>query len=165
MEKDIRNLIESVSVLTKKTDGLTDSVSVLTKKTDGLADSVSVLTKTTGDLTESVSVLTKTTSDLTESVDIISKTTLKILETMATKEELALVKTELKSDIGQVSTKLDQVESDLKSFKVETRERFDAVDKHLGEIDENISGVVEDYHPRIIALEEKVFGHSTLAEA
>ena len=136
MEKDIKNLIESVSVLTKKTDGLADSVSILTK----------------------------TTGDLTESVDIISKTTLKILETMATKQELALVKTELKSDIGQVSTKLDQVESDLKSFKVETRERFDAVDKHLGEIDENISGVVEDYHPRIIALEEKVFGHSTLAE-
>ena len=65
----------------------------------------------------------------------------------------------------ETNTHFNNLESDLKSFKIETRERFDVVDKRLNEIDENISGIVEDYHPHIVALEEKVFGSSTLAEA
>ena len=79
------------------------------------------------------------------------------MATMANKEELNAVKLELKTDIGQVRT-------DLKSFKSETHERFDKLEEHLKENEESVGAVVTDYHPHIIALEEKVFGHSTLAE-
>ena len=73
---------------------------------------------------------------------------------MATKEALEEIKVDL-----------TQVKVDLQSFKVETRERFDSIDEKLKDMDENVTGIVGDYHPHIVALEEKVFGHSTLAEA
>ena len=81
----------------------------------------------------------------------------KIEAKMATKEELNAVKLELKTDIEQIKT-------DLQSFKSETHERFDKLEEHLKENEESVGAVVADYHPHIIALEEKVFGHSTLAE-
>ena len=65
---------------------------------------------------------------------------------------------------SKVDTRFDQIDTDLKSFKTETNESFDRIDNKLDEIDENINGIVKDYHPHIIALEEKVFVHSTLAE-
>ncbi len=76
---------------------------------------------------------------------------------MATKDELSALRLDLKTDIAQVST-------DLQSFKSETHARFDTLEEHLKENEESVGAIVADYHPRIIALEEKVFGHSTLAE-
>ena len=99
--------------------------------------------------------------NLIASVDVISKTTLKILETMATKEELNIVKT----DLSEVKIDLSEVKTDLKSFKIETRESFDRLEKNLKENEESIGAIIADYHPHIIALEEKVFGSSTLTEA
>ena len=78
-----------------------------------------------------------------------------IASTMAT---MATDITVLKSDVAEIK-------SDLSSFKQETRENFDKVNSRLDDLEETVTGIVKDYHPRIIALEEKVFGHSTLAEA
>ena len=99
--------------------------------------------------------------NLIASVDVISKTTLKILETMATKEELNIVKT----DLSEVKIDLSEVKTDLKSFKIETRESFDRLEKNLKENEERIGTIIADNHPHIIELEEKVFGSSTLTEA
>ena len=87
------------------------------------------------------------------------------LTRMATKEDLTRMAT--KEDLTRMATKEDlaQISVDLQSFKVETRERFDSLEEKLKDMDENITGIVGDYHPHIVALEEKVFGHSTLAEA
>lgn len=70
----------------------------------------------------------------------------KIENTMATKEDVA------------------QVRTDLQSFKSETHERFDKLEEHLKENEASTDAIITDYHPHIIALEEKVFGHSTLAD-
>ncbi len=88
-------------------------------------------------------------------------------EKMATKEELKNELIKVYSILETMATKesLDQIKVELRDFKSETRERFDSVDERLNEIDENIDGVVQDYHPHMVALEEKVFGVSTLAEA
>ncbi|HUD44044.1 MAG TPA: hypothetical protein VMR41_00720 [Patescibacteria group bacterium] len=56
----------------------------------------------------------------------------------------------------------DQASSDLKSFKTETRERFDTLEEKVDGIDENVNAIITDYHPRIKILEEKVLGFSTL---
>ncbi|MDP2750698.1 MAG: hypothetical protein Q8O89_07755 [Nanoarchaeota archaeon] len=61
-----------------------------------------------------------------------------------------------------LTQKIEQVSTDLKSFKIETRERFDTLEKKVDGIDENINAVITDYHPKIKLLEEKVFGFSTL---
>ncbi len=70
----------------------------------------------------------------------------------------------VKNDIGELKTKVNQIDSDLQSFKTEIRERFDKTDDRLDKIDETAGAIIKDYHPHIIALEEKVFGSSTLAE-
>ena len=64
----------------------------------------------------------------------------------------------------QILEAITIIASDLREFKQETRERFDSIDLRLEEIDDSINGIIRDYHPRIIALEEKVFGASALAE-
>ena len=72
----------------------------------------------------------------------------------------------VKKDINDVesslSKKIEQVSTDLKSFKTETRERFDTLEKKVDGIDENVNAIITDYHPRIKVLEEKVLGFSTL---
>jgi len=89
-----------------------------------------------------------------ELLEAMNRSFSRIEEKMATKEALEEIKVDL-----------TQVKVDLQSFKVETRERFDSIDEKLKDMDENVTGIVGDYHPHIVALEEKVFGHSTLAEA
>jgi hypothetical protein len=91
----------------------------------------------------------------------------RVEERMATKEELAIVKADvssLKTDVSSLKTDVAQIKTDLQSFKIETRENFEKLSKDIKENEESIGAVVEDYHPHIVALEEKVFGHSTLAE-
>ena len=97
--------------------------------------------------------------------DLTRMATKEDLTRMATKEDLTRMAT--KEDLTRMATKEDlaQISVDLQSFKVETRERFDSLEEKLKDMDENITGIVGDYHPHIVALEEKVFGHSTLAEA
>ena len=46
----------------------------------------------------------------------------------------------------------------MQTFKTETRERFDKVDESIKDLNENIEGIIGDYHPHIVALEEKVLG-------
>ena len=107
----------------------------------------------------------KDIKNLIKSVDLISKTTLKILETMATKEELNVVKKDLsvvKKDVSVLKTDVSDLKTDQKSFRTETRESFNRLEKNLKENEESVGAVVADYHPHIIALEEKVFGSSTL---
>jgi chorismate synthase len=82
-----------------------------------------------------------------ELLQSINKGFSRIEEKMVTKDEFAEVKT------------------DLKSFKTETRESFSKLEKNLKENEESVGAIVADYHPHIIALEEKVFGSSTLAES
>ncbi|MFZ1019552.1 MAG: hypothetical protein WAN61_00975 [Minisyncoccia bacterium] len=99
-----------------------------------------------------------------ELLDAMNRGFSRIEEKMATKEELAGVKIELKSDISSLKTDVAQIKTDLQSFKTETRENFEKLSKDIKENEESIGMVVADYHPHIVALEEKVFGHSTLAE-
>ncbi|KKR62873.1 hypothetical protein A2643_00880 [Candidatus Nomurabacteria bacterium RIFCSPHIGHO2_01_FULL_39_220] len=127
---------------------------------------------TNEDLAKLISNLSVTTDGNTKAIDLISKTTLKILETMATKEELNIVKkdvsgikTELvgvKKDVSVLKTDVSDLKTDQKSFRTETRESFNRLEKNLKENEESVGAVVADYHPHIIALEEKVFGSSTL---
>ena len=71
----------------------------------------------------------------------------------------------MKSDIIDLKKDVQEISSDLKSFKIETRENFEKLGKDIKDNEESINGIVNDYHPDIIALEEKVFGRSTLAGA
>src|SRR3989338_4690707 len=113
---------------------------------------------TNEDLAKLISNLSVTTDGNTKAIDLISKTTLKILETMATKEELNIVK----KDVSVLKTDVSDLKTDQKSFRTETRESFNRLEKNLKENEESVGAVVADYHPHIIALEEKVFGSSTL---
>jgi len=81
----------------------------------------------------------------------------RIEEKMATKSDLISLKLELKTNISEVKT-------DLKSFKAETRESFHKLEKNLKENKESVEAIIADYHPHIIALEEKVFGSFSLVE-
>ena len=83
-------------------------------------------------------------------------------EKMVTKDDFQNFKTETQQRFDKVDSKIDQVSTDLKDFKTETRERFDGVDESIKELNENVEAVIEDYHPRINTLEEKVFGKPTL---
>ena len=53
---------------------------------------------------------------------------------------------------------------DLHNFRKYTEDRFDDVDGKLAEMNENIGGIVSDYHPRIIALEKATFDDTSLEE-
>ena len=71
----------------------------------------------------------------------------------------------LKSDVSDLKSDMAEVKSALSSFKVETRENFEKVNGRLDDLEESVNGILKEYHPRIIGLEERVFGTSTLAEA
>ena len=72
--------------------------------------------------------------------------------------------TKIENTMTTMATDVGQVKTDLKSFKSETHERFDKLEEHLKENEASTDAIITDYHPRIISLEEKVFGHSTLAD-
>ncbi len=119
-----------------------------------------------------------TNEDIAELIESLAVSTNrgfeKIEQNMVTKKEFSKVQTDLtqvqtdltqvQTDLTQVQTDLSQMQTDYKSFRTETVERFDKIDISIKEINENIEGIVADYHPHIVALEEKVFGFSTLAQ-
>ena len=82
--------------------------------------------------------------------------------------QISEVKTDVSSlntDVSSLKIDVAQIKTDLQSFKEETRTSFEEVKKDIKENEASVVAIVRDYHPHIIALEEKVFGHSTLAEA
>jgi len=107
--------------------------------------------------------MTEDIKNLTKSVDVIAQTTAKILETMATKKDLEGFAT--KEDLNGLATKKDLastefrlqkqisgIETDLKSFKQETRENFDQVNEKLDDLHDTAT----NHDKRIEVLEEKV---------
>lgn len=71
---------------------------------------------------------------------------------------------DIKSEMTSMKSDISQIKTELHDFKLETRDRFDTLEEKLSQTNEDVSAVVTDYHPHIIALEEKVFGSSSLAE-
>ena len=88
---------------------------------------------------------------------------LKVDEVKKEVDEIKTEVSEIKTELSEVKIELSEVKTDLQTFKTETRERFDKVDESIKDLNENIEGIVGDYHPHIVALEEKVFGFSTLS--
>ena len=81
-----------------------------------------------------------------ESVDIIAKNTAYILENMATKDDLANLKLELKTDIHDFRT-------DFKSFKDDTNEAIKKIEEDVTELSD--TDMLHD--KRIEKLENKAF--------
>lgn len=79
--------------------------------------------------------------------------------------DLKLDVSSLKSDVSGLKSDMAEVKSALSSFRVETRENFEKVNGRLDDLEESVNSIVKEYHPRIIALEEHVFGASSMAEA
>ncbi len=55
-----------------------------------------------------------------------------------------------------IDKRFNNVEEDIKSFKMETGEHLDGIEEKLGEVNENVEAIINDYHTRIEVLEEKV---------
>lgn len=110
--------------------------------------------------------------NLTKSVDTIAQTTAQILEViagienrMATKKALEALETKMatKEDLNifklETNIHFNNLESDLKSFKNETRDRFDKLDEKF----DDLNDTVMNHDKRIETLEVKVFGTPSLA--
>ena len=112
-------------------------------------------------------------NNIQKSLDTIAQTTAYILENMVTKEEAKAFLTKedgkafltkedgkafvTKNDLAKVElnlqTQINGIESDLKSFKQETKENFEEVNEKL----EDILDTNTNFDKRIEKLEEKVF--------
>ena len=89
--------------------------------------------------------MTEEIKNLTKSVDSIAQMTAKILETMATKKDLEDFKLE-------TNIHFNNLETDLKSFKVEADESL----SELNEKFDDLHDTVMNHDKRIEALEVKV---------
>lgn len=118
------------------------------KKLDNIEKLVEVIAGSVAGLNTKVDGLVVKVDVLTTRVDVLT-TRVDVLTTR----------------VDDLTTKVDQLGDDLSSFKQETREDFDKVNGRLDDLEESVNGIVKEYHPRIIGLEERVFGTSTLAEA
>lgn len=117
------------------------------KKLDNIEKLVEVIAGSVAGLNTKVDGLTVKVDVLTSRVDMLT-TRVDVLTTR----------------VDNLTTKVDQLGDDLSSFKQETREDFDKVNGRLDDLEESVNSIVKEYHPRIIGLEERVFGTSTLAE-
>ena len=57
-----------------------------------------------------------------------------------------------------------KIEQEISEVRVEIKDMNEGMNNGFRDTEENINGIVSDYHPRIIALEKAVFGESTLEE-
>lgn len=117
------------------------------KKLDNIEKLVEVIAGSVAGLNTKVDGLVVKVDVLTTRVDVLT-TRVDVLTTR----------------VDDLTTKVDQLGDDPSSFKQETREDFDKVNGRLDDLEESVNGIVKEYHPRIIGLEERVFGTSTLAE-
>ena len=125
------------------------------KKLDNIEKLVEVIAGSVAGLNTKVDGLTVKVDVLTSRVDVLT-TRVDVLTTRVD---------DLTTRVDNLTTKVDQLGDDLSSFKQETREDFDKVNGRLDNLEESVNSIVKEYHPRIIGLEERVFGTSTLAEA
>ena len=92
-----------------------------------------------------------TTADLLESIN----------RSFSNLEKKMVTKDEFLSFELQANTHFNNLESDLKSFKTDTKESFSELNKKVSDLEHTEKG----YDKRIERLETKVFGSSTLAQA
>jgi len=135
-DRDLLELIATqVGKLTIKVDGLTTRVEGLTTQVDGLT------TRMEG-LTTQVDGLTTRMEGLTTQVDGLTKDLAEVKATMATKQELA----EVKSEVSSIKAIVIRIENDhgqklgalFNGYKLMS-ERLDRIDKEVAEHEEIIS--------------------------